>query len=44
MLNGNTVNGTFEQKVKEKGDDEEVSDPELDPEGNPIEKKPKINL
>ena len=44
MLNGNTVNGTFEQKAKEKGDDDDISDPELDPDGNPIVKKPKIDL
>lgn len=41
---GNTLVGTFEQKPKIKGEDEPPSEEELDGEGNPIEKKPKMDL
>ena len=44
FLNGNTINGTFEQKAKQGDDDAEISDPELDENGNPIRKQLKINL
>jgi len=42
--NGNTLQGTFEQKTKQKGDDEPPSEEEVDGDGNPIEKKAKIDL
>ena len=42
--NGNTLDGTFEQKPKVKGEDEPESEVEEDPEGNPIKKAPKFDL
>ena len=42
--NGNTLNGTFEQKEKIKGDDDPESEAELDENGDPKPKKPKFDL